>query len=337
MNLRLQTIPLAAIRLDRRNPRTDGAEGVDDLAASLKGAGLVQPPIVVPQGDGYRVLVGERRVRAARQAGRMEIVCLVSDPLDAITAHRARVVENLHRRELNPIDHALALRVSWLLANAQALGLGEQAQAILGEERPLAVLRAELEALLAGCGFRPTAPAVTWEAVLDELGIAMHSARRKKLLRVLAIPPDVQEKLRQLPVTEAAVRALGTLDEPSLRQVAEAIEANPDLARRARRIARAIRDQGYSPAEAIAEASGQFLPAAPAENDASLSRDERTPFESDQAVVEAVMAWLEAANAFQAAMREVRRLAPQTMDIPDPWRNFYLSTLNALREELETP
>ncbi|MFZ5885603.1 MAG: ParB/RepB/Spo0J family partition protein [Chloroflexota bacterium] len=124
----VRLVPLKDIRLDARNPRTDGAEGLDDLAASLGGAGLVQPPILVPNKNGYRVLVGERRVRAARQAGLKEIACLVSAPLDPLAAHRARVVENLHRRELNPLDHALALRVSWLLANAERLGAGEQAR-----------------------------------------------------------------------------------------------------------------------------------------------------------------------------------------------------------------
>lgn len=333
--MHLQSLPLELIRLDARNPRTDGEGSVDDLAASLKGAGLVQPPIVVPHRDGgYRVLVGERRVRAARQAGLTEIACLVSEPLDPVAAHRARVVENLHRRELNPIDHALALRVSWLLANACAMNLEAQAADLMAAECPLSAIRADLEALLIKNGFHPKSPAVTWETVLDELGIEMPKARRKKLLRVLSIPPDMQEKLRQLPVSEAGARALGTLDEDSLRQVAEAIEENPDLARRARRIARAVRDQGYSPQEAIAEASGQFL--APADSGTNSANDNKqTAFDGDQAVVDAVMAWLDAANAFQAALQQVRRLAPQTLDIPDPWRNFYLNTLNTIREEIE--
>ncbi|MCX7756121.1 MAG: ParB/RepB/Spo0J family partition protein [Anaerolineales bacterium] len=335
--MHIQPLPLELIRLDARNPRTDGEGSVNDLAASLKGAGLVQPPIVVPDGDGgYRVLVGERRVRAARQAGLSEIACLISEPLDPVAAHRARVAENLHRRELNPIDHALALRVSWLLANACAMNLEAQAAALMAAERPLSAIRADLETLLNNSGFHPQSPAVTWETVLDELGIEMQKARRKKLLRVLSIPPDVQEKLRQLPVSEAGARALGTLDENSLRQVTEAIEENPDLARRARRIARAVRDQGYSPQEAIAEASGQFLPTPAQTEPKPPDENAAAAFADDQAVIDAVMAWLDAANVFQAALQQLRRLAPQTLDIPDPWRNFYLSTLNTIREEIES-
>lgn len=333
MNLR--NIALENIRLDVRNPRTDGEHDIEDLAASLKGAGLVQPPIVVPDGDGYRVLVGERRVRAARQAGLSEIACLVSQPLDPVAAHRARVAENLHRRQLNPIDHALALRVSWLLANACAMNLEAQAADLMAAERPLSAIHADLERLLIENGFHSKSPAVTWETVLDELGIEMQKARRKKLLRVLSIPPDVQEKLRQLPVTEAAVRALGTLDEDSLRQVTEAIEETPNLARRARRIAHAIRGHGYSPEEAIAEASGQ-LPPTPVQAEMNPTAGSGpAAFEGDQAIVDAVMAWLDAANAFQAALQQLRRRAPDALDIPEPWRNFYLNTLNTIRDELE--
>lgn len=322
----VRIVPLEDIRLDARNPRTDGESSVDELAASLRGAGLVQPPIVVAEGDGYRVLVGERRVRAARQAGLDEIPCLVSDPLDPMAAHRARVAENLHRRELNPIDHAQALRVAWLLANAEALGLGEQAGGLMAAERPLSAILPDLEALLDEHGFRSTAPPVTWEQTLDELGIEMQAARRKKLLRVLSLPADVQEKLRQLPVTEAAVRALGTLDETALRQVADAIEENPDLARRARRIARAVRDQGYTPEEAIAEANGQIL----------FGEGDRDSEHVDVSApqpggVDAALALLDAANAFLTALESVR----QAGALPDPWQGYVRNALESVRSEIE--
>lgn len=329
LGLTLRSIPLGNIRLDARNPRTDGEGSVDELAASLRGAGLVQPPIVVAEEDGYRVLVGERRVRAARQAGLDELPCLVSDPLDPIAAHRARVVENLHRRELNPIDHAQALRVAWLLANAEALGLGGQAGGLMSAERPLSAILPDLEALLDEHGFRPTAPAVTWEQVLDELGIEMNPARRKKLLRVLSLPADVQEKLRQLPVTEAAVRALGTLDETALRQVADAIEENPDLARRARRIAHAVRGHGYSVEEALAEASGQVLEHEWAGGDGD--KNPGTPI-AQPVGTDAALALLDAANAFLAALEGVR----QAGDLPDPWRGYVRNALESVRSEIET-
>lgn len=320
----VRLVPLKDIRLDARNPRTDGAEGLDDLAASLGGAGLVQPPILVPNKNGYRVLVGERRVRAARQAGLKEIACLVSAPLDPLAAHRARVVENLHRRELNPLDHALALRVSWLLANAERLGAGEQARRLMEAEQPLSAILPDLEHLLEGHGFHPTAPAVTWDETLDELGVAMSADRRKKLLRVLSMPQDVQEQLRQLPVTEAAARALGTLEEADLRRVVGAIQEDPSLARRARRIAHAVRGHGYSVDDALAEARGEMVM-----DDAHHEPTPKQPvFASDQAAVDAVMRFLESSNQMLAALEAV----PQIMDIPDPWRGYFLDALETLRE-----
>jgi hypothetical protein len=326
--LSVQEIPLERIRLDRRNPRTDGERDLDELAASLAGVGPVQLPIVLPDADGgYRVLVGERRVRAAKQAGLTAISCLVSDPLDPIAAHRARLAENLHRQPLNPIDHAQSLRVAWLLANAEAMELGREARALMEKDRPLSAILPELETLLEMHGFKPTAPAVTWEQTLDELGVDMTPARRKKLLRVLSMSSAAQETLRQLPVTEAATRALARLDEGDLLKVAEAIQENPDLARRARRMARAIYQQGYTPEEAIAEASGQFVTPEPEQEAAQA-----TGFDSDQAARDAVLNFLDAANTLLAAMEGVRQVAPQTLDLPDPWRSYFQNALGAVRD-----
>ncbi len=331
----LQTLPLDAIRLDPRNPRTDGDESdLDELAASIRAGGVVQPPTVILEGDGcYRVLLGERRVRAARLAGLEAIPCLVRPVSGETEAHCLRVIENLHRQALNPIDQAAALRLAWLLANARALGVEDEAEALLAEPRPPVAALPEIEALLAAHGFKPTAPPVTWDQVLDGMGVAMSPSRRKKLLRVLAIPQDVQETLRRTPVTEAAVRAIGTLNEDAQRQIAAAIAEEPDLARRARRIARAIRDQGYSVEEALAEARGEWLAADEAPEphaDAPLE----PAYANDQAITEAVMAFMDAANALMAALHTLRELAPDVLDIPDPWRGFYQNALTTLQEEL---
>lgn len=325
----IRAVRLADIRLDARNPRTDGAEGLDELAASLRGAGLVQPPILIPENGGYRVLVGERRVRAARQAGLKEIACLVSEPLDPLAAHRTRVAENLHRQALNPLDHALALRIAWLLANAEALGLRGEAERVMSKDRPLTAILPGLENLLEKRGFRPTAPAVTWDETLDALGVEMTATRRKKLLRLLSMPRDVQEQLRALPVTEAAARALGRLGEDDQRRVAEAIAEQPDLARRARRIARAVYDQGYSVEDALAEARGEFVPAPKNEE------RQEAAFANDQAAVDAVMRFLDAANQMMAALEAVRAAAPQTLDIPDPWRGYFQDALEMVREGVQ--
>lgn len=332
--MKLFSVPVQNIRFDPRNPRTDAADGLEELTASMQeGRLLVQPPILLPvQDGGYRVLVGERRVRAAIAAGAEVIVCLVQDDeISALDAHRIRLVENLHRKALNPIDHATALRVSWLIANAKELGEAEKADAILAnlESSVLSVIP-ELEQLLQDAGFTPTAPAKTWEAVLDELGVAMTGDRRRKLLRVLAIPQDVQQKLQEIEISEAAVRALGKLDEEEQREVTEHLLQKPELARRVRRIARAVKEQDYSVDEAIAEAEGRSI------GDSVADTEEYPPlsFESDQAVADAVLRFLESANQLVARMTELQQEAPSLLDIPDPWRAYYQQSLAMLRQEL---
>jgi ParB-like chromosome segregation protein Spo0J len=333
--MQLKTIPLDQIHFDTRNPRTDGTEGLDELAASMQGGNLiVQPPILLLTKKGYRVLVGERRVRAAKVSGATEMICIIQDgPLNALDAHKVRVVENLHRRALNPINRAAALRLSWLIANAKAMNLGKGTEGILVETKTILAAIPKLEALLDKADFKPTAPAVTWNQALDELGVAMSPDRRKKLLRVLAVAQDVQESLQEITISEAAVRALGKLGEDQQREVTEHLLENPELARSVRRIARAVNEQDYSVEEAIAEAEGRTLGVEIDEENEPY--EDELLFEGDQAVADAVLAFLENANQVVAALNQVRDSAPGLLDIPEPWRAYYQQSLAMLREELE--
>jgi len=158
----IEEIAITKIEYSPGNPRTDAAEDLEGMAASLGDESnpmLVNPPVVqkIPRGR-YRIVAGERRVRAATLAGWKTIGCQVREDLDAHTAHQLRVVENLHRRELNPFDQATALKISWLAANGDALGLKEQVEAILGKEQPQAHILAELEDLLQNSEFITTHP-----------------------------------------------------------------------------------------------------------------------------------------------------------------------------------
>jgi len=326
---------LDQIHFDPRNPRTDATEGLEELAASMQGGSLiVQPPILTSAENGYLVLVGERRVRAAKASDAKEIACLVrEDEINALDAHRIRLVENLNRKALNPIDHAAALRVSWLVANAREIGAAEEAEAILADAK-ISVLASipKLEQLLEEKGFTPTAPAKTWEQVLDDLGVAMSADRRRKLLRVLAIPQDVQEKLQEIEISEAAVRSLGQLEEDQQREITEHLLENPELARSVRRIARAVNEQEYSIEEAVAEAEGRALDIE--ESDDELHAD-ALDFENDQVIADAVLHFLENANQLVSSLALIREEAPSLLDIPDPWRAYYQQSMEMLREEIE--
>jgi ParB family transcriptional regulator, chromosome partitioning protein len=80
---------------------------LDELSASIKASGVIQPIIVRKQGSGYQLVAGERRWRAARQAGLPRVPAIVREVTDAESLELA-LVENLLREDLNPMEEAEA-------------------------------------------------------------------------------------------------------------------------------------------------------------------------------------------------------------------------------------
>ncbi len=107
----LQMIELDTILLDPEQPRRQhDDEALQGLSDSIRQHGLLQPIVVrpVPGSGMFRIVVGERRWRAAQLAGLTEIPCLVREvELDDIVTEQ--LVENLQREELSPLDRARAL------------------------------------------------------------------------------------------------------------------------------------------------------------------------------------------------------------------------------------
>ena len=105
-------VPITSIRANPNNPRRefDGSE-LDDLAASLRSHGLVQPIVVrtAPDGVGYEIIAGERRWRAAQLAELDEVPVIVREVSDT-EALEIAIVENVQRADLNPIEEALGYR-----------------------------------------------------------------------------------------------------------------------------------------------------------------------------------------------------------------------------------
>jgi ParB family transcriptional regulator, chromosome partitioning protein len=93
-----------------RQPRlTFGDERLDELAASIKANGVIQPIIVRRQGNRFEIVAGERRWRAAQRAGLLKVPVVVRDVPDAKLLEMA-LIENIQRENLNPIDQAQAYR-----------------------------------------------------------------------------------------------------------------------------------------------------------------------------------------------------------------------------------
>ena len=108
----VQHIPVGAIRPLPGQPRRHFDEtAIAELADSIGLRGLLQPIIVrrAPDGDGYQLVAGERRWRAAQRAGLHQIPALVRELDDAAT-YEIALVENIQRQDLNAIEEARAYR-----------------------------------------------------------------------------------------------------------------------------------------------------------------------------------------------------------------------------------
>ncbi len=80
---------------------------LDELAESIRQQGILQPLLVRPAGDNYQIILGERRWRAAQQAGLETVPCIVEEVEDRQALEMA-LIENLHREDLNAVERARA-------------------------------------------------------------------------------------------------------------------------------------------------------------------------------------------------------------------------------------
>lgn len=103
-------VELDAIVPGPMQPRTHFDEvGLESLASSIRSHGVVQPILVRRLGDGYELIAGERRWRAARLAGLSRVPVLVKDIPDKDVLEIA-LIENIQREDLNPIEEAQAYK-----------------------------------------------------------------------------------------------------------------------------------------------------------------------------------------------------------------------------------
>ncbi len=106
----LKMLPVEQISRGEYQPRTHiDKEALQELADSIKAQGIVQPVVVRPKGSGYELVAGERRWRAAQLAGLDEVPVVIRELDDQATAAVA-LIENIQRKDLNPVDEARALQ-----------------------------------------------------------------------------------------------------------------------------------------------------------------------------------------------------------------------------------
>jgi len=103
-------IPIDSVRANPRQPRTSFSEaGLMGLAESIRANGVVQPIVVRRADDGYELVAGERRLRAAKIAGLQVVPAIIRDLGDQDALELA-LIENLQREDLTPIERATAYR-----------------------------------------------------------------------------------------------------------------------------------------------------------------------------------------------------------------------------------
>ena len=129
----LLELPIGLIKPNPHQPRTKfDPEALAGLASSIEAGGIVQPLLVRPLHDGsYELIAGERRWRAAKQAGLEKVPAVVRDQAEAERL-QAALIENMVREDLNPVDEARACA-----ALVEELGLSrEELARRVGRSRP---------------------------------------------------------------------------------------------------------------------------------------------------------------------------------------------------------
>src|SRR5258707_5506399 len=128
----LRELPVGLIKPNPEQPRTNfDPEALTGLAASIETSGVVQPLLVGPLHDGsYELIAGERRWRAAQQAGLEKVPAIVRNP-EHTERLQVALIENMVREDLNPVDEARACA-----ALVEDLGLTKEDLARRGGRRP---------------------------------------------------------------------------------------------------------------------------------------------------------------------------------------------------------
>ena len=106
--LRFEEVPVSAIRPNTHQPRRQFSEtSIKELAASIREVGILQPLVIRSTEAGFELIAGERRLRAAKEAGLERVPVLIRQAGEGESMEMA-LVENLQREDLNPLETAAA-------------------------------------------------------------------------------------------------------------------------------------------------------------------------------------------------------------------------------------
>lgn len=102
------TLNISEINPSKLQPRQEiNLEKLEELVASIKEKGVIQPVLVRPKDSAYELIAGERRLRAAKRLGFTQVPAIIRDVED-VEALQLSLIENIQREELNPLEEAQA-------------------------------------------------------------------------------------------------------------------------------------------------------------------------------------------------------------------------------------
>lgn len=222
-------VPVERVVAGRGQPRRRFEdEQLDELAASIRENGILQPLVVVPNGGSYELIAGERRLRAAIRAGLDKVPVVVRDATTESEMLELALVENLQREDLGPLERARAyerlLDVHGLSQEDVARKVGKSRVAISNTLRLLGLPQPVLDAVDAGLisegHARPLLALTTTTRQIEAMQAVVRrglSVREiEQLVRDWAAPASVVERKDRAaraganPVEAALSRALGT-------------------------------------------------------------------------------------------------------------------------------
>jgi len=192
-------------------------EDIQQLADSIKGVGLLQPIVVRRKGRTYEIIAGERRWRAAQFAGMEEIPSVIKDASDNELMMQS-LIENVHRRDLEPVEKARGLAEVYRLNGFEPLkALGK-----------LTTVRNKIE----GLGqYKPGTELTEEEGQIKEIAatIGLSYDYQYRLLTLLKFTPEEQKRVTELELGYDEVTSIATIEKPEIRK--RVIEIAPDFKR----------------------------------------------------------------------------------------------------------
>jgi ParB family transcriptional regulator, chromosome partitioning protein len=224
----LTKLPLDEIHPNPRQPRRRFApEATEGLAGSIKAQGLLQPVVVRPRPEGgYELIAGERRWRAARQAGVETVPALVREADDRDSLLLA-LVENVAREQLSAVEEARAYAV---LLDEFGLALGEVAERV-GRSKPAVSNRLRLLELPDEVLWMLARGELTEGHARAVLAVPDHDARRRLARRIARDGLSVRAAERAAQNAGARRRERGPRVDPHLaeraRTAAERLTGRP--------------------------------------------------------------------------------------------------------------